>query len=152
MRGTTVMACEFGYGGASFQLAIAGRNYESLPTPVTQASSLTSHAGLQRYFTFFFQAEGGIRDLTVTGVQTCALPILTQRTRLLQIFLFSTATAIRLAAPLENPPPRAAAFSPTARRSGSRSSMTPRGEPCLRPTRIRACAALRARPTTLRGS
>src|SRR5256886_4136251 len=23
----------------------------------------------------FFQAEGGIRDLTVTGVQTCALPI-----------------------------------------------------------------------------
>src|SRR5205085_7850861 len=26
---------------------------------------------------FFFQAEDGIRDLTVTGVQTCALPILT---------------------------------------------------------------------------
>src|SRR2546430_9969274 len=24
---------------------------------------------------FFLQAEGGIRDLTVTGVQTCALPI-----------------------------------------------------------------------------
>src|SRR2546427_8875755 len=28
------------------------------------------------YFIFFFQAEDGIRDLTVTGVQTCALPIL----------------------------------------------------------------------------
>src|SRR5688572_33216678 len=27
-------------------------------------------------FCFFFQAEDGIRDLTVTGVQTCALPIL----------------------------------------------------------------------------
>src|SRR5256886_14772346 len=27
-------------------------------------------------FLFFFQAEDGIRDLTVTGVQTCALPIL----------------------------------------------------------------------------
>src|SRR5207245_2991021 len=27
-------------------------------------------------FTFFFQAEDGIRDATVTGVQTCALPIL----------------------------------------------------------------------------
>src|SRR2546430_14956335 len=27
---------------------------------------------------FFFQAEDGIRDLTVTGVQTCALPILRQ--------------------------------------------------------------------------
>src|SRR2546430_10128956 len=26
-------------------------------------------------FMFFFQAEDGIRDLTVTGVQTCALPI-----------------------------------------------------------------------------
>src|SRR2546430_7355587 len=29
----------------------------------------------QRCFRFFFQAEDGIRDLTVTGVQTCALPI-----------------------------------------------------------------------------
>src|SRR2546430_11147363 len=28
-----------------------------------------------RDFFFFFQAEDGIRDLTVTGVQTCALPI-----------------------------------------------------------------------------
>src|SRR5438128_6818231 len=26
-------------------------------------------------FLFFFQAEDGIRDATVTGVQTCALPI-----------------------------------------------------------------------------
>src|SRR2546430_17615575 len=29
-----------------------------------------------RLYVFFFQAEDGIRDLTVTGVQTCALPIL----------------------------------------------------------------------------
>src|SRR5256886_6576647 len=29
-------------------------------------------------FFFFFQAEDGIRDLTVTGVQTCALPILNE--------------------------------------------------------------------------
>src|SRR5688572_8238012 len=28
---------------------------------------------------FFFQAEDGIRDLTVTGVQTCALPICSTR-------------------------------------------------------------------------
>src|SRR3989454_12847136 len=28
-------------------------------------------------FFFFFQAEDGIRDYKVTGVQTCALPILT---------------------------------------------------------------------------
>src|SRR5256885_5204680 len=30
----------------------------------------------QLYFFFFFQAEDGIRDYKVTGVQTCALPIL----------------------------------------------------------------------------
>ena len=28
------------------------------------------------FFVFFFQAEDGIRDWSVTGVQTCALPIL----------------------------------------------------------------------------
>src|SRR5207245_4654966 len=30
---------------------------------------------------FFFQAEDGIRDATVTGVQTCALPICNGRRR-----------------------------------------------------------------------
>src|SRR2546430_6517705 len=38
---------------------------------------------------FFFQAEDGIRDLTVTGVQTCALPIfvekLVERTKALKL-------------------------------------------------------------------
>src|SRR5207248_7789803 len=33
------------------------------------------------YGFFFFQAEDGIRDRTVTGVQTCALPISTQSLR-----------------------------------------------------------------------
>src|SRR2546430_12153981 len=32
-------------------------------------------ARMMAYTIFFFQAEDGIRDLTVTGVQTCALPI-----------------------------------------------------------------------------
>src|SRR2546422_2414310 len=32
------------------------------------------------FFFFFFQAEDGIRDVAVTGVQTCALPILRRRT------------------------------------------------------------------------
>src|SRR5207249_6918118 len=31
------------------------------------------------FFFFFFQAEDGIRDRNVTGVQTCALPILGRR-------------------------------------------------------------------------
>src|SRR2546430_5191480 len=30
---------------------------------------------IEQMMFFFFQAEDGIRDLTVTGVQTCALPI-----------------------------------------------------------------------------
>src|SRR5256886_12731854 len=38
--------------------------------PLTNVCRTTS-----RLFFFFFQAEDGIRDLTVTGVQTCALPI-----------------------------------------------------------------------------
>src|SRR5437868_13172896 len=32
------------------------------------------------FFFFFFQAEDGIRDRNVTGVQTCALPIYAFRT------------------------------------------------------------------------
>src|SRR2546430_264351 len=35
----------------------------------------TANARLQFHAVLFFQAEDGIRDLTVTGVQTCALPI-----------------------------------------------------------------------------
>src|SRR5439155_7904382 len=33
------------------------------------------------FFFFFFQAEDGIRDGHVTGVQTCALPILSAQVR-----------------------------------------------------------------------
>src|SRR3712207_8519589 len=32
------------------------------------------------FFLFFFQAEDGLRDIGVTGVQTCALPISTSET------------------------------------------------------------------------
>src|SRR5688572_33090055 len=39
------------------------------------------------FFFFFFQAEDGIRDLTVTGVQTCALPILSQALGIIEIGL-----------------------------------------------------------------
>src|SRR5207248_3812088 len=37
---------------------------------------LNSNRGVCLACSFFFQAEDGIRDRTVTGVQTCALPIL----------------------------------------------------------------------------
>src|SRR5260221_7075578 len=40
----------------------------------------------ETFYFFFFQAEDGIRDHCVTGVQTCALPISTHdRTRLRKI-------------------------------------------------------------------
>src|SRR5438445_10945245 len=36
---------------------------------------MTSRSRSERESVFFFQAEDGIRDIGVTGVQTCALPI-----------------------------------------------------------------------------
>src|SRR5256885_2594465 len=46
-------------------------------TPVTTAPPPSGAAtgSRARCFFFFFQAEDGIRDYKVTGVQTCALPI-----------------------------------------------------------------------------
>ena len=38
-------------------------------------------------FVFFFQAEDGIRDWSVTGVQTCALPICFQAIELVDLRL-----------------------------------------------------------------
>src|SRR5256885_626695 len=41
-----------------------------------EASTMKSRKGFSiKSFVFFFQAEDGIRDYKVTGVQTCALPI-----------------------------------------------------------------------------
>src|SRR2546422_9734159 len=37
------------------------------------------------WFFFFFQAEDGIRDVAVTGVQTCALPISPPRLELARL-------------------------------------------------------------------
>src|SRR5438046_5569589 len=48
------------------------------------------------FFFFFFQAEDGIRDWSVTGVQTCALPISWARRRALGM---PTASRARAAAP-----------------------------------------------------
>src|SRR5947209_6156828 len=40
-----------------------------------RVSNSASASGLTVLISFFFQAEDGIRDIGVTGVQTCALPI-----------------------------------------------------------------------------
>src|SRR5216683_6478592 len=44
-----------------------------MDTTVTAANPVVSFGAYIAFF--FFQAEDGIRDLIVTGVQTCALPI-----------------------------------------------------------------------------
>src|SRR2546422_8160039 len=61
----------------------------------------------QSLFLFFFQAEDGIRDVAVTGVQTCALPISTLLCCQTSFFVTASmsasvcsATAIALAPPL----------------------------------------------------
>src|SRR2546430_7870720 len=47
----------------------------SKPMPVMTCRCGSGVNELSGLAFFFFQAEDGIRDLTVTGVQTCALPI-----------------------------------------------------------------------------
>src|SRR2546429_7000580 len=46
------------------------------------------------FFFFFFQAEDGIRDVAVTGVQTCALPISLSPTVATILFLLFTVGCI----------------------------------------------------------
>src|SRR5256886_14824690 len=52
------------------------------------------------FFFFFFQAEDGIRDLTVTGVQTCALPISLQVATVLGGSVRRAANRLRVTAQL----------------------------------------------------
>src|SRR5205809_1119870 len=40
-----------------------------------RVASIMENTNLSKQQYFFFQAEDGIRDVAVTGVQTCALPI-----------------------------------------------------------------------------
>src|SRR5438094_10494867 len=68
------------------------------------------------YF-FFFQAEDGIRDRTVTGVQTCALPILGRRgsttTELTRRLVRPVLKSLQLSPPsvlLKTPPPWVPAY------------------------------------------
>src|SRR5256886_5247211 len=74
------------------------------------------------YFFFFFQAEDGIRDLTVTGVQTCALPIFIPSFPRIELRL-PTATLRAFSSPCRGtrrPRPRSA--TPLAHRSTPNSS------------------------------
>src|SRR5437762_7573163 len=51
---------------------------KSYPLGSEQASLFSTSSSSGTRLRFFFQAEDGIRDTSVTGVQTCALPIFTE--------------------------------------------------------------------------
>src|SRR5690348_17762231 len=57
------------------------------------------------FFFFFFQAEDGIRDGRVTGVQTCALPIWSDPSRLMRIDVVGRNGATELFVRDETRPP-----------------------------------------------
>src|SRR5215208_8080496 len=90
---------------------------------------------------FFFQAEDGIRDGHVTGVQTCALPI--------------WAWSPRPARPARPPPPTALACSaprppgPWSRSPGSAPTLTPWPPPSASPGQF---LVQRGTPPTDRGT
>src|SRR5256886_5621045 len=72
-------AGEIAFMGAwSIVLAVSG-SYAQLLDYVVFGDWIFFGLTVASLFIFFFQAEDGIRDLTVTGVQTCALPIFGRR-------------------------------------------------------------------------
>src|SRR3712207_7493372 len=77
-----------------------------------------------RFVLFFFQAEDGIRDIGVTGVQTCALPILSRA----DLLYFSGITLGILAAEARE---RLLAALAKARRAGARIAFDSNFRPAL---------------------
>src|SRR2546430_4192307 len=63
-----VTGAEIPWYGKGATLILLGRYDEALRA-IDTALDINPHNDV------FFQAKGGMRDLTVTGVQTCALPI-----------------------------------------------------------------------------
>src|SRR2546430_10490403 len=62
------MRCVWHIDTSEHGMVVSVSSYRTSAADVTNGDDL--------WLFFFFQAEDGIRDLTVTGVQTCALPIL----------------------------------------------------------------------------
>src|SRR5256885_3117013 len=61
------------------QLSGHAPSLDAAPDIAEQISESPRKRGYRSRCYFFFQAEDGIRDYKVTGVQTCALPILSAR-------------------------------------------------------------------------
>src|SRR5258708_23501333 len=68
------------------------------------ATSTRWHVLSSKRFVFFFQAEDGIRDDLVTGVQTCALPIyaLKDFTPIASVALQPVVLTVRRDSPFKN--------------------------------------------------
>src|SRR5437868_11514830 len=64
------------YGANSKPRACAERLYAMQKAVMDGEALMVAKNWRSRLCVFFFQAEDGIRDRNVTGVQTCALPIL----------------------------------------------------------------------------
>src|SRR5579859_8173667 len=62
-------------GSPSFAAASRAYSASSRPSGSPSSAAAITASSASRVVPFFFQAEDGIRGLTVTGVQTCALPI-----------------------------------------------------------------------------
>src|SRR5436309_6225653 len=87
---------------------------KSESTCAMRASASSTFRGLRAVFVFsawmdmllffFFQAEDGIRDFHVTGVQTCALPICEDRGREPRRDNADRTATVRLAGPPEDCP------------------------------------------------
>src|SRR5690606_19331365 len=90
-------------------------------------------------FFFFFQAEDGIRDFHVTGVQTCALPILERiwinrrpdegSTPFLRVIVSSAAAAPSVILISSGTEPSRARFTEMSSTNGERSDSGPEKDP-----------------------
>src|SRR5260370_1285741 len=78
-NGLTMGGCGYGFGAAGRSNSgsvVAGLDKHSWKdADWLQQASVTNWLEEPIGVFFFFQAEDGIRDSSVTGVQTCALPI-----------------------------------------------------------------------------
>src|SRR3712207_3642389 len=63
------------YGTLGYDSAAVAENAGGVKSALVGVALHAVEVGGNDFFLFFFQAEDGIRDIGVTGVQTCALPI-----------------------------------------------------------------------------
>src|SRR5690348_17485680 len=82
------MGMEYGAGGSQMVTYISGGDETCMFGSSREMEALAEAIVVARLVSFFFfQAEDGIRDGRVTGVQTCALPIWAEKKQILDEFV-----------------------------------------------------------------